>query len=222
MCYSATASFGVGAALIPAGIYCVTNTVKKDRSYLAFAAIPLMFGMQQIAEGFVWQGVTTGNMALARMSSLVFLFFAFAVWPFWISFSSWHVEDRPRQKNVFKFLSMFGFAGGALLYMPILLHPDQWLITSIAGHSIRYEFITMPPFDAVPRSAWQWIYVAFIIGPLFRLQNPHLRIFGILVGVSAIVCDVIYWSEFISVWCMFAAILSAYITWIVKKLPAQL
>ena len=222
MCYSATASFAVGISLIPAGVYCVSETLKKDRAYLGFAAMPLLFGIQQLSEGFVWRGLTSGDTILARISSLVFLFFAFAFWPFWIAICSWLVEERPRIKNSFKFLSVIALAGGALLYIPILLHPDQFLMTSIAGHSIRYEFLTAAPLDAVPGSVWQWIYLAFIVGPLLKLQNPHLRIFGAVVGIFAIICNVIYWDEYVSVWCMFAAVLSVYITWVIKRLPVRL
>jgi hypothetical protein len=222
MCYSATASFGVGAALIPAGVYCVRESLKKDRSYLGFSVVPLMFGIQQLSEGFVWRGLNSGDLQLTKISSLAFLFFAFAIWPFWIPFCSWLVEGRPRVKNRLKIASVIGLAGGILLYVPILLHPGQWLITSIAGHSVRYEFLTVPPLDVVPRSIWQWIYVGFIVGPLLWLQNPHLRIFGALIGVSAIFCDVVYWSEYVSVWCMFAALLSLYLTFAFRQLAVGL
>ena len=219
MCYSAAASFVVGGVLLPVGLYCVRESLKKNSDYLGFATIPLIFSFQQFAEGFVWIGLTTGEINLTKNASLIFLLFAFTIWPFWILFSSWLVEDRPRRKQTFKTLSLLGLLFGVLIYAPILLNPDQWLATSVAGHSIRYDFLTITPFDAVPRSIWQWIYVIFIVTPLFKLENVRLRIFGALITGAAITANAIYWSEYISVWCLFAAILSVYMTWVLKKLP---
>jgi len=219
MCYSATASFGVGGALLPVGLYCIRESIKKNPDYLSFAAIPIIFSFQQFAEGFVWTGLNSGDMNLTKKASLVFLLLAFTIWPFWISFSSWLVEDKPRRKQTFLTLSLIGLIFGILLYAPILIYPDRWLATSVAGHSIRYDFVTITPFDVVPPSVWQWIYVIFIVMPLFKLENVRLRIFGALITAAAIIANAIYWSEYISVWCMFAAILSFYLMWVLKKLP---
>ena len=108
MCYSATASFGVGGALLPVGLYCIRESIKKNPDYLGFAAIPLIFSFQQFSEGFVWTGLTSGDMNLTKKASLVFLLLAFTIWPFWILFSSCLVEDKPRRKQTFLALSLIG------------------------------------------------------------------------------------------------------------------
>lgn len=53
MCHSAGASFGVGAVLIPAGLYCLSAAARKDRAYVPLAVTPLVFGVQQCIEGCV-------------------------------------------------------------------------------------------------------------------------------------------------------------------------
>src|SRR6187431_977619 len=94
MCFSAEASFAVGAALLPAGFYCVRQAFHKRLSYLGLAAMPLFFGVQQISEGFVWLSLGHGDAAHARTASLVFLIFAFGVWPFWLPFQAALMERQ--------------------------------------------------------------------------------------------------------------------------------
>ncbi len=52
MCFSATASFSAGAFLLGLG----TLTLKSARRprELPFAAIPLLFAIQQLSEGVIW------------------------------------------------------------------------------------------------------------------------------------------------------------------------
>src|SRR5262249_7512718 len=77
VCFSAEASFAVGIALIPAGVYCLWAAALKKPSFLGLAAVPIFFGIQQISEGFVWQGrVSASEKIETQTASLVFLFFA--------------------------------------------------------------------------------------------------------------------------------------------------
>ncbi len=109
MCFSAAANFTVGAALLPAGGYCVRQALANLRSYLGFAVIPLIFGVQQLCEAFVWVGVGRRDDGLTRTASVAFLFFALAWWPFWIPLCSWFVETQLGGKRV---LAPSGRRGG--------------------------------------------------------------------------------------------------------------
>ena len=51
MCFSATASFSVGALLI--GIGALTLKTAKHRREWPLAAIPLLFAIQQLSEGVI-------------------------------------------------------------------------------------------------------------------------------------------------------------------------
>ena len=84
MCFSAEASFAVGAVLLPAGIYCAKTALRKGRRYLGLAAIPFFFAAQQFCEGVAWMGLRRDDPNLTQAGSLGFLFFALAFWPFWI------------------------------------------------------------------------------------------------------------------------------------------
>src|SRR5262245_42346639 len=80
MCFCASASFGLGATLLPAGAYCVAEAARKDRAYLALGAIPLVFAAQQLSEGFVWLGLAEGPSRAGHAAVLTFLFFALVFW----------------------------------------------------------------------------------------------------------------------------------------------
>ena len=54
MCFSAEVSFVAAASLVPAGGLAVRKAWQTDRSYVPFAILPVLFGLQQLAEGMVW------------------------------------------------------------------------------------------------------------------------------------------------------------------------
>ena len=47
MCFSAEASFGASAALLPVGAYCVMRSARGDRRFLPLGLAPIAFGVQQ-------------------------------------------------------------------------------------------------------------------------------------------------------------------------------
>lgn len=84
MCCSAAASFGVAATLLPVGAYCLASAWWKNRMYLALAAIPVLFGLQQVCEGVVWVSAGRGDLETAHPATMAFLFFALALWEVWV------------------------------------------------------------------------------------------------------------------------------------------
>jgi hypothetical protein len=52
MCFSASASFIAGGALTAVGVVTLKKTENKKE--IPFAAIPLLFGIQQLIEGVIW------------------------------------------------------------------------------------------------------------------------------------------------------------------------
>ena len=52
MCFSATASFVAGTGLAVLGV--ATLRAARRRPEIPFAAIPLIFGLQQMVEGALW------------------------------------------------------------------------------------------------------------------------------------------------------------------------
>src|SRR5262249_42575055 len=125
MCFSAQASFTTGAALVPAGIYCVQTACRKDRRFVLLALVPLGFAIQQCSEGFVWLGLDYKDLTLVRQWSVVYLFFALAFWPFWIPFSLLMPETRPKVRATFAFLVALSLVW-FWLFFPVAAEPERW------------------------------------------------------------------------------------------------
>ena len=72
MCFSASVSFVAGTSLLAAGAVTVRKARHKDE--LPFAAIPLLFGVQQLVEGVIWF-FSIWCFFAAILSGIVFLHF---------------------------------------------------------------------------------------------------------------------------------------------------
>lgn len=61
MCFSAEVSYTAAAILMPTDAVAIQRAFRKDRRYLAIAALPLFFGLQQLFEGLVWTAANHGS-----------------------------------------------------------------------------------------------------------------------------------------------------------------
>ena len=98
MCFSTSASFGAGIILTTIGV----ATIKKVRepSQLFFASIPLLFGVQQFSEGFLWLALTNPKYSfLEQISTYSFLFFAQIVWPILIPVAIYFLEKKEKKAS---------------------------------------------------------------------------------------------------------------------------
>lgn len=226
MCFSPQASFTAGAALLPAGIYCMQAAVRKDPRFVPLALVPMAFGIQQISEGFVWLGLNEDNAVLVRQASSIFLFFAIAFWPCWIPLSLALAESRHPQQIALALIAIVGLAW-FWLYFPVAIDPQRWLTTEIVQHSIRYNLGELPGFALAPRIVWRFGYLLMISVPLAigRFDPGGSRWAsasgGVLVAVLFAVSYGLYWHAFLSVWCFFAAFLSLLLCAAFHRLPVR-
>ncbi len=216
MCFSAEASMGVAVALLPTGAYCVEAAWRKDRRYLPLAAVPVLFGLQQLCEARVWAGLGLGDPELARVPSLAFLFFALVVWPVWVPVAVAAVEPRGWKRWAFFALAGVGMAAGAAYYLPIASDGGRGLRPTAVGHSVRYDFSAVP---AAGGRAWPALYLGVVCVPLLVSRDRRLRPLGAAVGVSAVAAYALFEHAFASVWCFLAAVLSLYLAYALHALP---
>jgi len=218
MCFSAEASFGLGAVLLPAGVYCVRTAAKRNPAWLPLAITPLLFGVQQVSEGLVWVGLRAEAPGLVRPASLAFLFFALAAWPFWMPLSATFIESRPRARRIWLSMAVLGLGWFVLLYLPILLDPDRYLTTRVVHHSIAYDYTEVPVVRAVPPELFRAIYAVIGGLPLIACSDGRVRLFGLLLGGAAVVSRLAFVYAFASVWCFFAAALTLYLCWTLGRM----
>lgn len=219
MCFSAEASFAVGAALVPAGVYCMWSAAVKKPSYLGLATAPLFFGVQQISEGFVWNAIN--DQTDARPASLFFLFFALAFWPFWFPVLTTLMEPQPKRKVLFAFMSVLASAWFWILFYP-LLSGQVSFETNVDHHSIAYVYDGLPVYQYVDKGPLRVLYFMSVALPPLLGSESWGRIPGLVLGASAVFAAIVYHYAFVSVWCFFAAVLASYLCYVFYRLPAPI
>lgn len=215
MCFSAQASFTTAAFLAPVGLYCLKTAFKFDKRYLTLAAVPLLFGIQQACEGGLWLALPDTNSATAIVMAYGFLFFADFLWPFLIPLACAFIETNPLKRQVYFILGMAGGLFGASLYFPLLVQPD-WLSIQTQQGSIFYQLVLI--YDSIfPHLVVRSTYILLVTLPLLLSSANRVRNLGWLLTISIVISTLFFNYAFVSVWCFFAAVLSAYIYWIIKN-----
>ena len=214
MCFSATASFTMGALLVSIGTFSVIRAYKSNKDYLFFSLIPIFFGIQQCVEGIIWCQLQAGNFYSSHVYAMVYLFFAFYFWPTYVPLCAYHIEKNVVRKKIIRIFMIVGILLGIIIYTPVLFGIIPTKVTMVS-HSIHYEVYPWGPLI--------WIYtigyaITLIMSLLFS-SGRRINIFGIMLLISGFVAYWWYIYAFTSIWCFFAAILSTYITYIIYKLP---
>jgi Family of unknown function (DUF6629) len=220
LCISASVSFGLCGLLLVNGALCVAGAVRCDRRLLPLAVIPVVFGIQQFCEGWVWVGVNGANAGLVKVSALAYLFFALFFWLMWVPFSTTLIEPRRRVKAGLWVFMAVGAALGGSLYLPILMRPE-WLAVDVVGHSIHYNIDASLVERVLSGLVWQLVYVAVVAVPFMASPIRRLFHFGLAAVLSAAVSMVFFPSTAASVWCFFAAVLSLYLSGLFYRMPAR-
>lgn len=219
MCFSATASFVAGVALIPLGGVALLQAWKVDRRYLTLAAFPTLFGIQQIFEGYLWRSIDDPGMAVSHAAAMAFLFFAYLLWLILAPLAVFFVEDRAWLRRAFLGVAVFGGVYGLSLFLPLVFRPD-WLSVELARNSILYNTQLIYD-DVVSKTILRVTYAAVICLPLLASTASGVRTFGVLITLSVIVAFLFAVYAFTSIWCYFAAVLSGYIVFMMFRLPSR-
>lgn len=209
MCFSAPASFAAAAVLAVAGVMTVREA--KQPSRLPLAVIPILFCIQQIAEGFFWL-VQTDAIApqWERPSMLLFLVFAQVVWPVWVPLSMLLPEQNKKRRKL-----MWLLLGAGLLFA---LHAGYSLFTyPVQGFVMDNHIAYRINF---PGNGWKWlrptVYLSVTLLPALISSVRRMPLLGIAILISFIVTFMLYPDHVISIWCYFAAIISVVVLYILK------
>jgi hypothetical protein len=208
MCFSAEASFAGGVIISAIGVATVREIHKP--SQLVFASIPLFFGLQQIIEGMLWVTIPLPDfIGLQKISTYIFLIMADFLWPTMIPLAVLLMEERKKRKKILRVLLVLGLS--LSLYYAYCLFSFH-VTPQIMGYHIVYntdfpESLSMPAFI---------IYLIVTITPLFISSIQRTHLLGILMFLSCLVTAIFFTQYLTSVWCFFAALISAVIFWILK------
>ena len=221
MCFSPEASVTAAAVLFPAGIYCIKHALAKNPPFLCLAVVPVIFGVQQCAEGLAWLGLERDDPALAHAAGTVFLAFAFAFWPFWVPLCGLILEPPGPTKPLCGGFAVLGLIGGLTMYVPLLFDPAG-LQVQASHHSLHYEVESSPVFARVPLIYWEIVYIVIIAVPTLIAKTSGVPLLGVALVVSAAITHVFFGHATVSVWCFFAAVLSLYLCYAFRQMPAAI
>lgn len=199
MCFSATASFITGTALSVLGVATLRATQRK--SEIPFAAIPLLFGIQQIVEGTLWLSFSFDAPQLNVAMTYLFSIFSHVLWPIFVPFSIGLLEAVPSRRKM-----IWGFQGGGLLVGLYLLYMIiKFPVISVAAANIVY---VSPHFYKLPVML---LYLAATCVSCFFSSHTAIKIFGVLALLLFLLAYGFFAVALFSVWCFFSAVLSAII-----------
>lgn len=198
MCFSATASFSAGTVLVGLG----TLTLKSARRprELPFAAIPLLFAIQQLSEGVIWLSFSYEAPQVNAVMTHVYSFFSHVLWPVYIPVAVLLIEPPGRRGRALLVFVAAGVAVGAYLLYIMVAYP---VVSRPTGQHIEY---VSPHFFAL--AAMTLYLTSTTLSPLLSTHRI-LKVFGVLALASFAAAYFFYATWFISVWCFFAALLSA-------------
>jgi len=195
MCFSAPASFVAGASLSAMGVLTMKRT--KDKFELPFAAIPLIFGIQQFIEGVAW--LSFGNTVLNTAATYGFVFFAYILWPIWLPFSIMILEHDKIRRKILVFFLGIGLVVGLSQFYYVLTLP----VTSHLSHnSIVYSVPNAFGFTMM------FLYLMATCLSCAFSSHRMVKLFGLSLFVSLAITFHFYAESLFSVWCFFGAILS--------------
>ena len=202
MCFSPEADLAVGTIVVAIGIDALRHV--RAPKQVPLASIPLLLGLHQIIEAFVWWGLQ-GHVAheIERIALWVYLLFALAALPVLLTIAVGLVERVPNRRYVIGAFAVLAMAVAGTLVIAISRGP---IGVEIEGRHLAYQ---LDAFTAGGRLTA--LYVIATCGALLASSYRDLEVMGTL---NLIAVPVLMWltvSGFISLWCFWAAIVSVLI-----------
>ena len=173
-----------------------------------------VFSIQQFSEGMIWINMTTANVHLLYSSALLYMFFAFLLWPAYFPFCLYFIETISMRRKILFGLIILGLILGVIIYIPLLMHDVDFNLKRInqsLAHSIQLTVYS--------QHFYTLSYALIIFISALVCSKNEIKKFGLLVMISFLLAMFWFLYAFISVWCYFAAFLSLYIVYIVSSLP---
>lgn len=232
MCFSLQASALAAAVLLPAGGLALRECRLRDRLPLQpLACCPLVFGLQQAAEGVVWwsldqPALSPATLRLQQPAALLFLLLAYGFWPAWIpwcALQASRLQPPPAPRSpaavlrwwLLRLLLALGLLLGLALVLPLLLDPARIQPTVVHG-SIDYR-VLLPGHRWVSHGLVVSFYGLVVLLPLLLAGGRRLRWFGGCLAASLVVAWISSVHAFTSVWCFLAALLALLLPWVVRQ-----
>lgn len=192
------------------------KSIRYNKQYLLLSLIPVIFSLQQLSEGVIWDALMLQRHALIDYGALVYLFFAYLFWPMFIPCCFYFIEPHGIRKRILSVLILCGFILGCLVYIPLVIHTELFKVT------IDYQAINFNIEQAQYKSVLYVVCYALIMFYSWLFSSiTSIRILGLLLLASFLISLLWFEYAFTSRWCFFAAGLSLYIVYIMYKITPK-
>jgi hypothetical protein len=201
MCFSPQADFTAGAVVAGVGVQTLRRV--RVRRELIVGALPLLLGIHQLVEGFVWLGLR-GELSprLGDTAKETYIVFAHAILPALVPLGFTLLEPNPRRARWMRPLVGLGLLLGVYLLWQVIAYPVG---AQLQARCIDYT--THTPNDLLIGV----LYVAVTCGPALISSRRYLRWFGMVSLVGVIAAALVRVDELTSLWCVYVALVSVLI-----------
>jgi uncharacterized protein DUF6629 len=199
VCFAPEADALVGGIVIVVGVDALRHA--REPKQIPLAALPLLFGVHQVSEAFVWWGLQghVGH-AVERIAVWTYLLFALGALPVLIPLAVGLVEPLRERRRIIAAFGLLGLGVGGLLTIAMFRGP---LRAMIEGRQIEYDASALTNGGQLTG-----LYVVATCGALIASSYRDLAVLGVL---NLVAVPVLMWltvGGFISLWCFWAAIVS--------------
>ncbi|MDZ7732027.1 MAG: DUF6629 family protein [Acidimicrobiia bacterium] len=199
MCFSAEASF-VGAGVVGAVGVATLTQVRRPHQVL-LAALPLGFAAHQALEGVTWLELDGATDAVLRGWGVhLWVLFAWALLPTWVPVGVRLIEPDARRRRRMVPLVV---VGGVLSAFMVTQALDPGIAVGVVGGELDYH---------LPLDIGIWLATPYVLATCSTpILSSHrwVRIFGVGNVMALTAAAILEAADFSSIWCTFAAFLSA-------------
>ena len=198
MCFSADASFAASGVLAASSI--AISRIPKEKASVPLSLFPAVFAVHQFTEGILWLN-HDGVLPDAYRSGAVYAYalIAFVLWPILVPFSAYLIENQKRRRIIIVLCQAVGLGVGLTLLLSLIHDPPK---LSVDCCSLSYQ-VNAPELLIAP-------YLVAVSIPFLASSQRGLVLFGAAITASCAAAAIAASAAtFPSVWCFFAALLSA-------------
>jgi hypothetical protein len=198
MCFSAEASFAASGVLAASSV--VVWQIPKEKESVPLSLFPTIFAAHQFIEGILWlqhDGVLPD--AYQPVAVQAYALIAYVLWPIFVPFAAYMMEVQRHRRIIILLCQLVGLGVGLTLLVGFARTPVTVMVNCC---SLSYQ-VDAPDLLILP-------YLVAVSIPFLASSRRGLVLFGGGVAASCTVAAIAASaSTFPSVWCFFAAILSA-------------
>ncbi len=199
MCFSPEGDLVGGVVVTAIGVDACLH-LRGRKEYVFVAGLPLILGLHQIDEAFVWWSLQGHfSPAVGRVAMWIYLLFAFVVLPPLVPLLVRSIEPtKALRRRIVPFV-VLGFGVAAVLLATMLhTHPTASLGTYHLAYSIglRHGIIVIGA------------YIVATCGSMLASKITHVVWFGVANLVAVAILARLSADGFASLWCFYAALAS--------------